>query len=157
MNYALTGAAVTINLPPYPSTGTAIFSGTSNLPTNGNSTLTVKLDQNNFDNVAIPSGQTVDLYTSIELSAQVQFGDGSQNLRIPVTINSPCIVTTRTYHVYEYAFGSMVYPNTTNANGAAQNITPTTAGSAPGFIVDTTNPFPGGVTADIIITHATGT
>ena len=157
MNYSLSGAAITINLPSYPSTGTAIYTGTSNIPTNSGTTLTVKLDSNNFDNVTPPSGQTVDLYTSIELSSSTTFGDGSQNLRIPVTINSGCIVTTRTYHVYEFAFGSTVYPNTSNANGAAQNIMPTVNGTANGFIVDTTNPFPGSVPADIIITHATGT
>jgi hypothetical protein len=157
MSYTLTGSAVTITLPSYPSTGTPIYTGTSNIPTNSGTTLTVKFDTNNFDNVTTPSGQTVDLYTSIELSSSTTFGSGAQNLQIPVTINSSCILTTRTYHVYEYAFGSMVYPNSTNANGAAQNITPTMAGSAMGFIVDTTNPFPGSVAADIIITHATGT
>jgi hypothetical protein len=119
--------------------------------------LTVKLDTNNFDNVSVPSGQTVDLYTSLELNQTTTFGSGAQNLQIPVTLNSACILTTRTYHVYEFAYGSQVYPNTTNANGAAQNNTPTTAGTLMGFIVDTTNPFPGSVTADIIVTHATGT
>jgi hypothetical protein len=157
MSYTLSGSAVTITLPAYPSTGTPIYTGTSNIPTNTGTTLTVKFDTNNFDNVSIPTGQSVDLYTSIELSSSTTFGDGSQNYQIPVTINSSCIVTTRTYHVYEYAFGSMVYPNTTNANGAAQNVTPTTAGTLNGFIVDTTNPFPGSIAADIIITHATGT
>jgi hypothetical protein len=157
MSYTLSGSAQTITLPPYPSTGTAIYSGSSNIPTNTGTTLTVKLDTNNFDSVTAPSGQTVDVYTSIELSSSTTFGSGAQNLQIPVTINSGCIVTTRTYHVYEYAYGSMVFPNTTNANGDAQNITPTTAGTLNGYIVDTSNPFPGSIPADIIITHATGT
>jgi hypothetical protein len=152
MTYTLGGQAQTITLPPY-----ATYTGTSNIPTNSGTTLTLKVSTNNFDNVTLPSGQTGDYYTQLTLSSSTTFGDGSANYQIPVTLNSPCILTTRTYHVYEYAFNAMAYPNTTNANGAAQNIMPTQNGTATAYIVVTNNPFFANVSADIIVTHATGT
>ncbi len=127
-------------LPPY-----NVYTGTSNIPANdsgGAATLTVKVSQNNFDNATVPAGQTADLFTSLAVSKSVSFGP--TGTLIPFTVNSPCIVSGRTYTITEGgAATGKLYSETDVASG----------NSLTGHISEALNPFPSGFTVDVYISH----
>ena len=139
MTYTLSGAAQTIVLPQY-----NVYTGSSNLPANdsgGAAMLTVKVSQNNFDNATIPAGQMGDVFTSLLVSKSTSFGP--TGTLIPFTVTSPCIVSGRVYTISEYGAGSRLYNETDTANGT----------SLTGHISEALNPFPSGLTVDVIVTH----
>jgi hypothetical protein len=148
MNYTLPGTAETITLPNYPATAPYQVTGSSQVPTQSpaNTVLTVELSQNSFANgtFVTPSGNTVDVYATLEENTQTTFGNGSTSLLIPVTINSPCIVSGRTYTVDEASSGLSIYTETD---------TPSSAGTVTGHIEVSLNPFPANTVVNITFSH----
>ncbi len=148
MTYTLPGTAETIQLPNYPSTAPYQITGSSDVPTQSPSgtVLTVELSQNSFSNgtFVTPSGKTDDVYATLEENTRTTFGSGSTSLLIPVTINSPCIVSGRTYTVDEASSGLSIYTETD---------TPTTSGTVTGHIEVSLNPFPANTVVNITFSH----
>ncbi|MDP9024339.1 MAG: hypothetical protein M3N13_03040, partial [Candidatus Eremiobacteraeota bacterium] len=68
----------------------------------GTKMLTIKVSQNNFDNVALTG--TPDLYTSLFFPQATNFTVATGTL-IPVTVTGPCIVSGTAYTLNEFVFG----------------------------------------------------
>jgi hypothetical protein len=147
-------AAETITLPSYPSASNPVIAGTSDIPTTytsggAGSTLTVSISQANFDSAPASTytygSDTPDFFTTLEVSASVTFGNGSDTLLIPVTITSPCVTAGTTYQVYEYdkTLATKLYTETDTASGT----------TVTGHIEVSVNPFPSGMDVDVVVSH----
>jgi hypothetical protein len=148
MTYTLPGTAETIQLPNYPATAPYQITGSSDVPSQSPSgtVLTLEISQNSFSNgtFVTPSGKTDDVYATLEENTSTTFGNGSTSLLIPVTINSPCIVSGRTYSVDEASSGLSIYTETD---------TPTSSGTVTGHIEVSLNPFPANTVVNITFSH----
>ena len=157
MSYTFDGTQQTIVLPTYNN-----FVGSSLIPYNNGSghMVTVEVSQNNFHSAPTTTGtypnyaaRTKDFYSTIELSAQTTFYNdaaktNTTNVPVTITETSPCITPGTTYYVDLFALGSAQDENSAVATTASNG-----EGTVTGPFHVTVNPFPGGITADVVLSH----
>jgi hypothetical protein len=133
----LPAAGGTVTIPKY-----ASFTGGATVPSSqpSGTMVTIKDSSNNFDKQTIPAGQKGVFFTSLELSQSVQFSSNT----ITSDVKSKCLTNGATYTINVYAFGG---PLQAQAKAKAAKGELKFAVSLAG----TNGAFPGGVTADIVI------